>query len=100
MAGHEIEHGPWDAGKASDFAAPPERTSARSLAVLRLLILPIIFAGDQLVAHPKVGTTYFNIIFAAACIYGAFALCSTPSETGRDYRCRRSRPSTSCSYAA
>jgi two-component system, NarL family, sensor kinase len=44
------------------------------LALLRVLLLPIVFAGDQLVAHPTVGTAAFNWIFAIACIYALVAL--------------------------
>jgi two-component system, NarL family, sensor kinase len=60
--------------RPGDIAAAVEMIPGRSLALLRLVILPIIFAGDRLVAHPKVGTTYFNVIFLIACLYGAVAL--------------------------
>ncbi|MHB1538445.1 MAG: sensor histidine kinase [Solirubrobacteraceae bacterium] len=42
-------------------------------AVLRLLLLAIVFAGDRLVAHPTVGTASFELIFALASTYGVLA---------------------------
>lgn len=45
------------------------RVAARALAVLRLFLLPIVFAGDRLVAHPTVGTSQFDAVFAVACVY-------------------------------
>jgi len=45
------------------------RLAARGLAVLRLLLLPIIFVGDRLIAHPTVGTHYFDLVFVVACTY-------------------------------
>jgi two-component system NarL family sensor kinase len=64
---------------ASHGAHPPWLADARSgstrwLAILRLLLLPIVFAGDRLASHPKVGTTNFNLIFVVACVYAALAL--------------------------
>jgi two-component system, NarL family, sensor kinase len=64
--------------------AAPRPDPTAWLAVLRLLLLPIVFAGDRLVAHPVVGTARFNLIFAAACVYALLALL--------DSRRRRARP--------
>ena len=60
-------------------AEPPghggdERVAVRTLAVLRVLLLPIVFAGDRLVAHPTVGTRHFDLVFAVACVYAGLAL--------------------------
>lgn len=51
-----------------------ERVAIRTLAVLRVLLLPIVFAGDRLVAHPTVGTRHFDLVFAVACVYAGLAL--------------------------
>jgi two-component system NarL family sensor kinase len=46
----------------------------RWLAVLRILLLPIVFAGDRLVGHPDVSDDSFTLIFVVACVYAAIAL--------------------------
>jgi two-component system, NarL family, sensor kinase len=56
------------------FPTDVQAGSTRWLAILRVLLLPIVFAGDRLVAHPKVGTAGFNLIFGVACIYSVVAL--------------------------
>lgn len=56
---------------------PDQRLAARALAVLRVLLLPIVFAGDRLVAHPIVGTRYFDLVFAIACVYAAAMLAKS-----------------------
>ncbi|HSC02764.1 MAG TPA: hypothetical protein VLC49_05575, partial [Solirubrobacteraceae bacterium] len=50
------------------------RVAARALALLRVLLLPIVFAGDRLVAHPTVGTRQFDLVFAVACVYSVVVL--------------------------
>lgn len=52
------------------------------LAVLRLFLLPIVLAGDRLVAHPTVGTTNFDLIFLISCVYAALALVLAASRRG------------------
>ena len=49
-------------------------SGSTQVAVLRLLLLPIVFAGDRLVAHPTVGTSSFDLIFLVACVYAVLAL--------------------------
>lgn len=46
-----------------------QRIAARSLAVLRVLLLPIVLAlaGDRLVSHPTVGTRHFDLVLGIAC---------------------------------
>ncbi len=53
---------------------PDHRVAARALAVLRVLLLPIVFAGDRLVAHPTVGTQHFDVVLEIACLYAALLL--------------------------
>lgn len=48
-----------------------------------MLALPIVFASDRLVAHPVVGTTTFNVIFALACAYGLGVLLDARRERPR-----------------
>ncbi len=43
--------------------------AARTVAVLRLALLPILFAGNQLFAHPLHGTQAFDAVLALALIY-------------------------------
>lgn len=50
------------------------RLALRALAVLRALLLPIVFAGDRLVAHPTVGTSQFDAVFRVGCVYAVLAL--------------------------
>lgn len=57
--------------------------ATRWLALLRLLLLPIVFAGNRLVAHPKVGTTGFNLIFFIACGYAVLALVESRRRSTR-----------------
>jgi two-component system, NarL family, sensor kinase len=52
------------------------------LAVLRVLLLPIVFAGNRLVAHPTVGTAGFDLIFLIACIYAVIALIESRRRGG------------------
>jgi two-component system NarL family sensor kinase len=68
-----------DAGESAQasLSADVHSGSTRWLAILRLLLLPIVFAGDRLVAHPKVGTTDFNLIFLLACVYALLALADS-----------------------
>ena len=65
------------------FPADSLSRSMQWLAVLRLLLLPIVFAGDRLVAHPTVGTTNFNLIFLVACVYAILALAGSRQPTTR-----------------
>lgn len=51
--------------------------AARAAAVLRLLLLPVVFIGNRLVAHPLVGTFYFNLVMAVATAYSVAVLVST-----------------------
>ena len=46
-----------------------QRIAARSLAVVRVLLLPIVLAGDRLVSHPTVGTRHFDLVLGIACGY-------------------------------
>jgi two-component system, NarL family, sensor kinase len=61
-----------DAEPAAERA--DHRVAARALALLRLLLLPIVFAGDRLVAHPTVGTRHFDLMFGVACVYSVAVL--------------------------
>jgi two-component system NarL family sensor kinase len=61
-----------DAGRRSATSE-----SMAGLAVLRLMLLPIAFAGDRLVAHPLVGTSNFDRVFVVACLYALLALLDT-----------------------
>jgi len=61
---------------------PEHRLAARALAVLRVLLLPIVFAGDRLVAHPTVGTHYFDLVFEIACVYGTLVLADSWQPRG------------------
>jgi len=56
--------------------------AARALALLRVLLLPIVFAGDRLVAHPTVGTVNFDIALGAAAIYSALMLLDSWTQSG------------------
>lgn len=77
-------------GGAGDASEPPgpaegervaersdQRVAALALAVLRVVLLPIVFAGDRLVAHPTVGTHYFDLVFGVACAYSAASLAES-----------------------
>jgi two-component system NarL family sensor kinase len=57
-------------------------TATRALALLRVLLLPIVFAGDRLVAHPKVGTADFDLVFAATGVYAALMLVESWRRQG------------------
>ncbi len=50
------------------------RLAARALALLRVLLLPIVLAGDRLVAHPMVGTVNFDIVLVIAALYSSVVL--------------------------
>jgi len=56
--------------------------AARALAVLRVLLLPIVFAGDRLVAHPTVGTEHFDVVFGVACVYSVLMLAQSWRAAG------------------
>jgi two-component system NarL family sensor kinase len=58
------------------------RIAARALALLRVLLLPIVFAGDRLVAHPTVGTRHFDLVFGIACLYGLAVLLDAWRASG------------------
>ena len=55
-------------------AASDHRVAVRALAILRVLLLPIVLAGDRLVAHPTVGTRHFDLVLGVACVYSVLAL--------------------------
>ena len=54
--------------------ASDDRVAVRALAILRVLLLPIVLAGDRLVAHPTVGTRHFDLVLAVACVYSVLVL--------------------------
>ncbi|MHB8659827.1 MAG: sensor histidine kinase [Solirubrobacteraceae bacterium] len=54
--------------------AADRRLAVRGLALLRVLLLPIVFAGDRLVDHPMVGTVNFDIVLGVATVYSALML--------------------------
>ena len=54
--------------------------TARVLAVLRLMLLPIVFAGDRLVDHETVGTGRFDVVIAVAALYSLFVLADNRRE--------------------
>ncbi len=56
--------------------------AARALALLRVLLLPIVFVGDRLVAHPTVGTVNFDIALGIATIYSALMLLDSWTGSG------------------
>ena len=58
------------------------RLARRALAILRVLLLPIVFAGDRLVAHPTVGTVRFDIALGIAAVYGALMLLDSWARGG------------------
>ncbi len=62
---------------------PPDRTmAARALALLRILLLPIVFFGDRLIAHPTVGTVNFDIVLGVAALYSALMLLDSWTRGG------------------
>jgi two-component system NarL family sensor kinase len=63
-------------------AADRART-LRALALLRLALLPVIFAGEELVDHPRAASEPFGWLFAAACLYAALALAAANHPRGR-----------------
>ena len=69
-------------GGEEDAYRADQRVAARALAVLRVLLLPIVFAGDRLVAHPTVGTHHFDLVFGVACIYAALVLADSVRRGG------------------
>jgi len=54
--------------------ASDHRVAVRALAILRVLLLPIVLAGDRLVAHPTVGTRHFDLVLGVACVYSVLVL--------------------------
>jgi two-component system NarL family sensor kinase len=54
--------------------ASDQRVAERALAILRVLLLPIVLAGDRLVAHPTVGTSHFDLVLGVACVYSVLVL--------------------------
>lgn len=80
--------GPSAAHEAPEAVAGPQappadadldthRAAAKALAILRLLLLPIVFAGDRLVDHDLVGTGRFDVVLAAAAVYSLLVLIET-----------------------
>ena len=61
----EVDHGAERADR---------RLAARALSILRVLLLPIVFAGDRLVAHPTVGTAHFDEVLVVAFVYSVLML--------------------------
>ncbi len=60
---------------AEDADLETHRRAARALAILRPLLLPIVFAGDRLlVDHDLVGTGPFDAVLAAAAVYSVIVL--------------------------
>ena len=65
----------WTAPEVDHLAERADRRmAARALSILRILLLPIIFAGDRLVAHPTVGTKHFDEVLIVAFLYSALML--------------------------
>lgn len=63
------------AGPAPHGAGVSEQLlTARAVPVLRLLLLGTVLLANDLVAHPYVGTYYFNIVMAVALAYGVAIL--------------------------
>jgi two-component system NarL family sensor kinase len=56
--------------------APPsgELLARRAVALLRLLLLAAIAVGNDLIAHPYVGTLAFNLVIALSAVYALAAL--------------------------
>ena len=67
---------------APDGERADHATAARALAALRLALLPIVFAGDRLVAHPTVGTRHFDLVFVIAVVYSAGMLAEVWRPAG------------------
>ena len=61
---------------------PAPRGADRALALARIAALPVIFAGERLVAHPKAESGLFGEVFAAAALYAVIALALTHSRAG------------------
>lgn len=60
---------------------PESRVAARATAVLRLILVPILFACNQVVRHPAQGTLAFDLILAVAAAYAGLALAATWRRT-------------------
>lgn len=54
--------------------AESPRSTARVLAILRLALLPIVFAGDRLIDHETVGTGRFDAVIVLAGAYSLLVL--------------------------
>ena len=55
----------------------------RGLALIRLAALPVIFAGERLVDHPKLAGDPFDAILAATAVYALVAFVASRSAWGR-----------------
>lgn len=70
----------WPAGRLGRLVARLQpglestRGTTRVLAILRLALLPVIFAGDRLVDHETVGTSGFDAVIVIATLYSALVL--------------------------
>jgi two-component system, NarL family, sensor kinase len=53
------------------------RTAERAVAVVRLAAVPVILAGERLVAHPEVGGDLFAWLLAVTAVYAVAALLTT-----------------------
>ncbi len=56
--------------------------TTRVLAILRLLLLPIVFAGDRLVDHETVGTSRFDVVIVIAAVYSVLVLADNWRDHG------------------
>jgi two-component system NarL family sensor kinase len=55
----------------------------RGLAVIRLAALPVIFAGERLVEHPKLAGDPFDAVLAATAVYAVAAFVASRRPWGR-----------------
>lgn len=53
------------------------RTAERAVAVVRLAAVPVVLAGERLVAHPEVGGDLFAWLLAVTAVYAVAALLTT-----------------------
>jgi two-component system NarL family sensor kinase len=75
--------------RGASSQAPPsdELLTRRAVALLRLLLLAAIAVGNDLIAHPYVGTLAFNLVIALSAVYALAALLG--SRRGRRHCSQR-----------
>lgn len=61
--------------------AAESRAAARASAVLRLILVPIVFICNHVIRHPAQGTVAFDVILAVAVLYSLLVLAFTWRRT-------------------